>query len=498
MSNERQPTGLWSSSWALLAGLIIVLGLNQLAARFESFSWLSDDYSIRDYANISLREAPRDALLLANWHWATPLWYLQEVEGQRQDVEVRYVFPEGEPYADTWARRVSEGLADGRTVITTNFDQDAFASLPTPEPLGEAFLFSAVPRAALPEGYQDLDVNLGERLHVLGYKLEQPSATIDGNLDLVLAWQPVGELDPAATLFAHMVKSDGQLDAQSDVPARAREAGITLTSLTLAPFAGTQPGEYELLVGAYDEEPLAAPGGEARLPLATAVIDPAPFAPATRNRLQRDLLAEQPNGVVGYDWDNTLPDQPRLYVHYETPSGFFSEVFDGTAPSLPQFAGPWGVPTSRWTGLDTPEAGHYVPLGDGIVWTGAQLQQEPLDPGQDLVLEQHFLSERPILKDLAVSMRLIGYEDDDFHWAWWDLDDAIPAMGAIPTLKWIAGSHVSSPHFVTVSSDATPGQRVGGALTLYDAFTSRPLPILDERLTTQYGWVPLGEASIAP
>jgi hypothetical protein len=98
-----------------------------------------------------------------------------------------------------------------------------------------------------------------------------------------------------------------------------------------------------------------------------------------------------------------------------------------------------------------------------------------------------------VLRDQTVSVRLIGFADGR-QWAWWDLDDAIPAMGAIPTLKWIAGSEVRSPHFLTVDSEATAGQEVGGALTLYDAFTERSLPILDDRLNREYGWVPLGEA----
>jgi hypothetical protein len=97
-----------------------------------------------------------------------------------------------------------------------------------------------------------------------------------------------------------------------------------------------------------------------------------------------------------------------------------------------------------------------------------------------------------LTNDLVVSVRLIGLEPDGFHWAWWDLNDSIPALGAIPTLKWIAGSAVRSPHRVTVDTAALPGQTITGALTMYDAFTGRPLPILDERITAQYAWVPLG------
>jgi hypothetical protein len=93
---------------------------------------------------------------------------------------------------------------------------------------------------------------------------------------------------------------------------------------------------------------------------------------------------------------------------------------------------------------------------------------------------------------LVVSVRLVGFEEDGFHWAWWDLNDSVPALGAIPTLKWIGGSTVYDPHVVTVDGAAVPGQTVGGLLVVYDAFTGRPLPILDEGISQQTTWIPIG------
>ena len=82
-------------------------------------------------------------------------------------------------------------------------------------------------------------------------------------------------------------------------------------------------------------------------------------------------------------------------------------------------------------------------------------------------------------------------EPESDQWAWWDLQDSIPAMGAIPTLKWIRGSFVRSPHRLTVNEAAPPEQELTGALTLYDAFTNRPLPILDDRIRDVNPWIPL-------
>lgn len=485
----------WMNARYSLTALVIVLSVSQLISRYHSYEWLSGEQIARDYANQILAKAPPNALILANWHWATPIWYLQEVEDARSDVEVRYVFPEGEPYAQTWARRVGEGLADGRQVITTNFDRDTFAILPTAEPLGDAFLFSQNPRLQLPPDYSKLGFTLGETIEVLGYHVDRAQLPLGDELRLTLAWQPAGDLDPSTTLFAHLVGTDDMLHGQQDVPARPREEGITLTQLRLTPYMGALPGQYEVQIGAYDQEPLLAPDGAARVPLGSVQFVPAEFAPATDHPLQRQLQDGSSRRLVGYDRDNTLSDRTRIYLHWQTAEGHVSEVHDNDVPLLPAFAGPWGVPKQRWDLLAAAEPSAYVPLGQGIVWTGDP-QSDPVNPGQDLVLHQQFQSSAPVTSDQVVSVRLIGFEEDGFHWAWWDLNDAIPAMGAIPTLKWIEGSRVTSPHFVTVNAAAAADQEIGGALTLYDAFTGRVLPILDGRLAFEFGWIPLGRTQI--
>jgi len=486
-------TTIWPSFRYLLTALIMVLALSQLASRFQSYSHLSKEFTARDYANRILLEAPDDALILANWHWATPIWYLQEVEGVRPDVDVRYVFPEGEPYAQTWARRVSAGLAGSHDLITTNFDENAFATLAVSEPLGEAFLFRQEPRRDLPANFKKFELTLGEAIHIMGFEIESPGISLTDEAILTLAWQPITALEEGTTLFAHLVAADGSLAGQQDIPVQAQEEGITLTQFRLAPFAGTQPGQFQVLIGAYAQEPLFDPDKATRTAVTQIEIKPAAFAPSTSNPLQRRLLDGSERRLIGYDHDNTLPDRSRLYLHWQSGYGYTSEVFDNTIPSLPAFAGPWGVLSNRWQLLDRTKPANYVPLGQGITWTGNSKFPAATEPGQELVIRHSFLSALPVLSDQVVSMRLIGFEEDGYHWRWWDLDDTIPAMGAIPTLKWIAGSGVTSPHFVTIDESAIPAQEIGGALTLYDAFTGRVLPILDNRLAGEIGWIPLNQ-----
>jgi hypothetical protein len=257
------------------------------------------------------------------------------------------------------------------------------------------------------------------------------------------------------------------------------------------------------MIGAYGVDPLLDEDGNPRTAVATLTVTPMRWPPFTQNPVYRPLSEDnERQRLIGYDWDNTLPDQRRLYLHWQTDQGYYSEVQDQAtvAPlNLPPHSGPWGVQRESRVEREVRTDSHYVPLGQGIFWTGQTLaNQGSLVSNQSVSLPQYFVSNQPLMRDLVVSVRLIGYEADGFEWAWWDLNDSVPAMGAIPTLKWIAGSHVRDPHTLTVDAAAQPGQTIGATLRLYDAFSNRPLPILDERITSelQLPWMPLGQTSI--
>jgi hypothetical protein len=303
------------------------------------------------------------------------------------------------------------------------------------------------------------------------------------------------------TLFVHLVGPDGVLYGQQDQLVIARQEGVTFTRFHLAARPGATPGDYNILIGAYATEPLLDASGNARTLIGTISITAAAFPPITRHQLYRTLEGKDGRRLIGYDWDDTLPGRSRLYLHWQTAVGYVTEVRDDPAADaleLPPYRGAWGVPRTNWQLNRQPWLlssssfyNHYIPFAQGIIWTGETLPADVGTPGDSLTLDQYLQSARPLTSDLVVSVRLIGLESDGFHWDWWDLNDSIPALGAIPTLKWIAGSAVRSPHRVTVSPEAVPGQAITGALTLYDAFTGRPLGILDERMTAEFAWVPL-------
>ena len=63
---------------------------------------------------------------------------------------------------------------------------------------------------------------------------------------------------------------------------------------------------------------------------------------------------------------------------------------------------------------------------------------------------------------------------------WRSQHDGTPALGAIPTLKWIRGITASDEQSLVLPEDAAGRGTLW--LTVYDAFTMQPLPVLDERL----------------
>ena len=490
----------------------LTLAVGQGWQRWPSFQQLHQVEDARDYAQEILDEAPPGSLILANWHWATPLWYLQTVEGQRPDVTIEYVVPGAGAYSQTWLAEIELGLVNGRSVIATYIDEDAYAALPPAEPIGEALLFRQSPLVTLPADFLPLSLTLNEGVQILGYRLEQPEVEIGLEARLTIAWQA----EAATPFFVHLLDETGSIVAQADGQATPQPDGLSLTQFRLTPRRG--PGSFNLRLGS----------GSDFAQIGTLPVILASLPPATRNPVYRPVYPSQtPLRLIGYDWDSTLPGQTRLYLHWHNGSGYWSTSHDNPdlVGLIPPTLGPWGLPQPSWT-LHEPTGGsHYVPLGQGIVWTGGSLTdwQTAVSPGSSHDLPMRFINGRPLLRDFVVSTRLVGYDVANFTWAWCDLADGVPAMGGIPTLKWIQGSTVVEPRTVIfpprseparftgfcqsekpapgapilyVDNTATPGQTIGGILRLYDAFTNRPLPILDERITAVTSWIPLGEAKI--
>ncbi|WP_420631903.1 protein O-mannosyl-transferase family [Candidatus Leptofilum sp.] len=507
-----QRPNSWREVLLVATAVLLTAAIFQGWQRWPSFRWLHTNEDAHDYAQTILDGAPPDSLILANWHWATPLWYLQTVEGQRPDVEIEYVAPGEDPYSQTWLQRIEEGLGNGRNVITTYIDEAAYSTLRPAEPLGEALLFRQTPRTELPANFTTLGATLNENIEIAGYHIELPTVEIGQETTITVAWQTS---NPSVQFYLHLRDNNQNIVAQDDVTVRSQLGGLTLTRFRLTPRS--REGLHILHLGSDLET----------VELGEVVVVPTALPPATNHPIHRPVIRGDYNlTLVGYDWDTTLLGQPRLYYHWQSSVGYISTVADEpNLQTMSEIVMPWGIPQPYWIVPPPQPDDHYVPLGQGIVWTGGSLSdlQTAVSPDQQFAMPIQFINGRPLLRDYVISTRLVGYEEDNFTWAWCDLVDGVPAMGGIPTLKWIGGSQVQSPRTIIfpphtepanftdfcqsekpapgapilyVDNRATDSQTVGGLLILYDAFTNRPLPILDERITAVTSWIPFGEITI--
>jgi hypothetical protein len=111
-------------------------------------------------------------------------------------------------------------------------------------------------------------------------------------------------------------------------------------------------------------------------------------------------------------------------------------------------------------------------------------------PGDTIKVELRLVAKKPILRDYVVSVRLT-----DEAGRLLSQDDTVPALGAIPTLKWIRGSSISDVHFVSLPIGTQAGP-VRLSVIVYDAFTMRTLGVLDDRLARLGPSVPIGQLEL--
>jgi len=531
--NLQPPNSNLQPSLSLIRYIILVSALIacivNLAAPLPSYRALAQSRDAREYAEPLLRDAPADAVILTNWHWFKPLQYLQQIEGLRPDVSVEYVFPQGRSLAQNWVDRI-EKYASHRPVIVARYFEHEYSRLPYRfEPFGQAFLVRTEPSFAPPPDLIPLDAALGERIALLGYRLEAGPAEPSRPLALTLAWSPVVAPASDLSLFAQLIGPDGRLWSAARDPrhsaGRLVAGEVVVERFVVYPLLHAPPGDYDLVVGAYlpGGSRLTTAGGADAVRVTALRLRPATLRPVTKH----PTLLRFSGGptLIGADYDFGVSGQVRAYLHWAGPgAGADLQLLDASGTLLGQGRVPtlgrgWhatvaldlprapsrialleGDRARRWNlafggsaPLPSPDPGErYVPFGDALVLTGFDGPAGDLEPGAEAELGLRFLGVRPLERDYIVSTSLIGLNPDG-TWAWPNVpDDGVPAMGAIPTLKWIRGSTVLDPRRLTIPGDA-PSIPATAFLAIYDHFTQAPLPALDERLDPT---VPLGSWSV--
>jgi hypothetical protein len=487
-----------------------------------SFVELAGDHTARQAVEPLLEASPAGALILADWRWAMPLRYLQEVEGRRaDDVEVRYVYPvSGEEYRQVWLQRVQDAGPE-RPVLLTHFYQfDGF----TTEPWETGFTIRPRPVTSPTAPFTPVGSTLGDQVRLVGYGLRQGQLYPGQVAEVVLAWQPVGTLDSRPSFTLRLVDEQeghlAQVDQALAVDVIPGEVRFERLSLPLHPTLS--PGRYRVTLGAYTVtgagfETLASDDGEVAVTLTDLELGPPPRPPFTLHPLVAPF--EDGPTLIGVDYDRSVPGVLRVYLHWRGPGGTWRtrvRAADGpeSGTSLSPVAagvyqttmvdlqgstngplwltlvgvqGEQGVAPGAWgravreVRLPVPAAdARFVPLGDEMAVVGAELH--PIGSGEAVAVDVALVATRPLTSDDATSVRLM-----DGKGRWLDTHDCQPGLGAVPTLKWIRGSRVTDRHLLSIP-DGFAGGDVRATLVAYERFRMTPLPSMDGR----FGEVPLG------
>jgi uncharacterized membrane protein len=516
----------------LLTALALWGGLLNGWAHAPSFVELADDYTARQTVEPLLTSAPADSRILADWRWATPLLYLQEVEGLRPDVDVRYVYPvAGQDYADVWWQRIQEAPPDQPVLLTHFFEFDDCVI----EPWESGFLARPYPVDTAQAPLMPPSTVFGGAIDLLGHRLTGETIQPGQTLEFVLAWrastiQPALPSAPSFTL--RLVDAEGRQWAQADrrlVEAERGDASVHFARVVLPLYPTLPPGEYRATLGAYVQtaagfEDLLPEGGdgETRVTLTELEIAPSEQRPFTLRR--RSLAFENGPTLVGVDYDRGAPDVLRVYLHWRgaIPPGWqvHLDAVPGAAgvaplPAIPagayqtvsvdlvgvgwapfrltvtdetgapvRAAGPWGWRSTGGWLLPAPLDARFAPLGDEMVVVGADAR--PARPGETMTVDVTLLALRPLSIDIATSVRLLGPDGQ-----WLDAHDCQPGLGAVPTLKWIRGSRVVDRRLLHIPPEFA-GREVRAVFLAYENFRMTPLPSMDER----FDQTPLGSWSL--
>lgn len=457
------------------------------------------------------------AAILADSEKIAPLYYLQQAEGVRPDLEIM-VLPDEASYRAELDGRV----AAGQTVYLARF-LPGLAGVYHLRAAGPLTEVSRAPLTALPPEATPRPLDFGP-VQLLGYTLEPDAAVDDTATAVTLYWQaaqPVaeplhvyvrwaGETADGAPLVAA-----GQHPANDDYPTVAWDPGEIVADYHLLP----QPVSHEAQRLALQVS--LAPPFTAANELAWQTVTDVALPPTDVLTAERPLRAQLGDVLLS---GATFPTQIRpqtplpltvtgygdaAQVRFTLQPAAPSRPADGRPPqsvTRPPFATAVTVdtdlPNGRYrlvaeTGAETAVCGWLAPVSNGCVLgeveiSGAplppgatnfadqiallalDLPQTQLQPGGQLPLTLTWQSLAPMDENYTVFIQVLNAQDQIVGQI-----DTWPQQGTYPTGQWQPGEVVIDRHVVQLQGELPPGAyrlHVGW----YLLGTLQRLPVLDE------------------
>ncbi|GAB4147921.1 MAG: hypothetical protein Fur0021_07210 [Candidatus Promineifilaceae bacterium] len=461
------------------------------------------------------------AAILADSEKIAPLYYLQQAEGVRSDLDILVLPDEGSYRAELDAR-----LAAGQAVYLARF-LPGLEGVYHLRSLGPLLEVSQRALAEMPASATPTNLVFPFDIHLVGYEIQPTSPYDPAQTAVTLYWQaaaptpasqyvylrwindaiqtpphprtgqhPAGNYYPTAAWRPGEIVPDFhqlprpilavaaplQLEAALAPPFTAaddlswqRVAAVTLPAAdpALLPAASRQAIVGSIAVTGIDVPVQIRP--QAPLPITISGI-----ASSTTDLAHLQLTLQASPDLATTDSLTfvpfTIPFAWAETLETDLPDGVYQLVAAvAGAPALCQWLGPpqAGCVLAEITVSGVPLPADAVNFADLIALRQLQLTDTTLIPGGQLSLEIEWQALAPISQNYTVFVQVLDSSDRIVGQV-----DAWPLQGTFPTSQWTPGQIVSDPYVISLSPDLPPGPyrlQVGWYLLA----TLQRLPVLD-------------------
>jgi hypothetical protein len=495
-----------------LVALLALIPLSQLWTNFPAVD-RSEERGRLVWGRYALRQPlVEDSAVLADPKRFAPLYYLQQIEGVRPDLDIVLLGTE-ELYQAELRRR----LGEGQTVYLARYLPHLEGlTLRSVGPLAE--VGGREPGVALEEAL----ARLGERVRLLGVDIERDPLG-RALYHVTLQWQAERSLDGDLVVRLRMMDADGRVPWATEgarpvnglYPTNAWTPDVRVSDYHEVPIEPwLPPGRYSLQVGLFSpfgDQGLTSEEGAPWLPLgALAVEPPSEPQPLSNRRLVSlgggawltgtDIPEEGTAGApmtVDLAWRHVAEDE-RVQLAWGGGAACTSLLPAGMVRSRHTITAPkeaglhtlyvWlGGDDARCGWLAAPEQGcplgtvrvragenGLATFGDQVLLVEARVGRREAQPGEVVPVALAWRGRRTMEQDYTVFVHLVG-PDGRLH----GQVDSWPVQGTYPTSQWRPGEGVPDPHEVRVDADAPPGTyRVEVGLYLLE--TMERLRVMDE------------------
>jgi hypothetical protein len=476
----------------VLATLFAILPLSLLTGHWSSLDRSTPNPLEAWGRHLLSLDLDLGAAVLADSEKIAPLYYLQQTEGLRPDLEIIVL-----PDEATYRTQLDARVAAGQTVYLARFLpnlEGIYHLRSVPGATGPLIEVSAHPLIALPPLDGRLDANFGSLVTLLGYTMEKREVAYPDSLCFTLYWTASASVEGVYQVWLRLVDADGRVAWQSDgahpasdyYPTSAWRPGEIIPDARQIPWPlNLSPAEYQLQVallvpfgsvglipdrqtdpwlpvatlGGRSPREIPAPTQVRRIWLDETVITGLDIAGSARpgTELPITLFVTGDVTPVEIGWS----DGPVVAVDLSAPLTSFT---------LPAPAGN-GEHSLAITREQPMRCGWPAQLVNSCPLAQVTIQGAPLPAGAtnfddliallstdvvqtggvfDVTLTWQALA--PIAQDYTLFLHVLDAADRIVGQV-----DAWPVQGTFPTSQWLAGVPITDRYHIPIVPDAVPG-----------------------------------------